>query len=142
MRVLTCVKLSFAAAHSISSRLSDKCAVIHGHNYNVELCFTSENPLPWVCDFGKLKEIARRVIDRLDHKYLLPEEICREVKIEIPGISPSVMCLPVREVTSEELAIYIAREISNELAKELPNVRLVRVKLYESDTSFVEVELL
>ncbi len=142
MRVLTCVKLSFSAAHSVSSKLSEKCAVVHGHNYTVELCFTSENPLPWVHDFAKLREISKKVIDRLDHKYLLPEDICREAKIEIPGVKPSMLCLPVREVTSEELAIYIAREVSNILSKELPNVRLVRVKLFESDTSFVEIELL
>jgi len=143
MRVLACIKLSFAAAHTITKDIgAQACSTVHGHNYVVELCFTSENPLPWVHDFKKLKLLARKVIDQLDHKLLLPERICRESRVEIPGTDPSILCIPVDEVTAEELALYIAKEITSLISSEQLKISLVRVRLYESDTSFVEVELL
>ncbi len=143
MRLLTCIKCTFSAAHTITKDVdAQACSTIHGHNYLVELCFTSENPLPWVYDFKKLKLIARKVIDQLDHKLLLPEKICRESRISVPGTEPSILCLPVEEVTAEELALYIAKEVTNIINNEQIKVSLVKVRLYESDTSYVEVELL
>ena len=143
MRVLTCIKLSFSSAHTLTKDLGTQaCSTIHGHNYTVELCFTSENPLPWVYDFKRLKVIAKKVIDQLDHKLLLPEKICKSSNVSIPGTDPSIICLPVEEVTAEELALYIAKEVTNVINNEQIKISLVKVRLYESDTSYVEVELL
>ena len=141
MKILTCVKLDFSAAHSITRRLSEKCAVVHGHNYVVEVCFTSDKPLPWVADFAQLRAVVKRVLDKLDHAYLLPDRVCRDVKVEIPEVSARIVCLPVEEVTTESLAVYIAQEIERELAQSLPGVRLVKVRVYETMDSFVEIEL-
>ncbi len=141
MKVLTCIKQEFSAAHSISARLTDKCAVIHGHNYVVEACFTSDKPQPWVADFAQLKQVVRQVVEKLDHSYLLPERLCRDVLISIPEVSSRVVCLPVDEVTTENIAMYIAHEVKRVLEDALRGVRLVKLRLYETSTAYVEVEL-
>jgi len=141
MRVLTCIRQEFSAAHSISSRLTEKCAVVHGHNYIVEACFTSDTPLPWVADFAQLRQLLREVIEKLDHTYMLPERLCRDAVINIPEVSSRVTCLPVEEVTTESIAVYIAKELQRLVETKLKGVRLVKVRLYETLNAYVEIEL-
>ncbi len=141
MKIMTCVKQEFSAAHSLSSKLTDKCSVIHGHNYVVEACFTSDRPLPWVADFAQLKQIIKSVIDKLDHTYLLPERLCREASIRVPEVDSKIMCIPADEVTTENIAVYIVKEIERALTSQMKGVKLVKLRLYETSTSYVEIEL-
>src|SRR5260370_23521823 len=63
--------LKFSAAHFIT--FGGKCERLHGHNYGVlvELEGTlGEDKL--VFDFTILKQIAREICRRLNHRFLLP----------------------------------------------------------------------
>lgn len=134
MKLSACVKLSFSSGHMLT--ILEKGEYIHGHNYLIEVCFTKENPRPWVEDFSKLKNIVKKVIEKIDHKLLLPEKLCEKFSI----LKDHIVCLPIDETTCEELAIYIGREIENILKQEKPEIKLSKLKLCETDTSCIEIE--
>src|SRR5207247_2656815 len=62
----------FSAGHFITYE-GHLCEALHGHNYRVAAGF--EGPLDenfYVLDFGRIKRLLKTVIDRLDHRMLLP----------------------------------------------------------------------
>ena len=64
-------KLTIAAAHMLSKH--DKCARLHGHNYQVEVEIEGElNHKNMVVDFGIFKSEVGDLLKRFDHKILLP----------------------------------------------------------------------
>lgn len=133
MKLKTCIKITFSSAHMLKI-IEEK---IHGHNYILEICFTKENPKPWVEDFRKLKEIVKNVINEIDHKLLLPETECNKYK----EIKEHIKCLPISEITCEELIQYIVKEVERKLNELGKNLKIVNAKLYETETSYVEIEL-
>ena len=69
----------FAAGHFITYE-GHLCEALHGHNYRVAAAF--EGPLDenfYVLDFTRLKRLLKTVVDRLDHRMLLPSESERVV---------------------------------------------------------------
>ncbi len=62
------VRTRFSAAHSLKD-YDGKCASLHGHNWEVEVCVRGGrlNKSGMVVDFGDLKECVRRVVSRFDH---------------------------------------------------------------------------
>ncbi len=136
MRLSTCVKITFSIAHLVSSELSRKCDRIHGHNYILEVCFTKDNPLPWVEDFKKLKEIVESVVSELDHHLILPEKMRNMFNID----EDHIRYLPLSEVTCEELARYLWLRIYERLSREGLELKITKLKLYETNSSWVEVE--
>lgn len=70
----TCSKLfgPFAAAHR-QHRHDGHCALIHGHNWSIELTFTSDSldENQFVVDFGKLKWLRAYLEDLFDHTLLI-----------------------------------------------------------------------
>ncbi len=133
-RIATCVRLEFSSGHFISESLArGKCERVHGHNYVLEVCFSSDRPLPWVEDFARLKDYVRRVVEELDHRLLVPERLCDKLS----HLREHVKCIPVGEVTCEELAYYIWKNISASVSAR--GLRVVRLRLYESSDSYVEI---
>ncbi len=65
------IRDNFSAAHNLRN-YKGKCEHLHGHNYSVIVSFiskkTDKNGL--VIDFVFLKDILKKVLDKLDHKYL------------------------------------------------------------------------
>lgn len=124
--------LQFSATHRLYNPelsdaenfiLYDKCSNLHGHghNYKLEVTVAGEaDPIAgYVMDLKKLKKIITDVvIDKVDHKNL-------NMDVDfLKGIIP----------TCENLCIVFW----NELASQLPSVKLYKIRLYETDTSFVE----
>ncbi|MCE7742439.1 MAG: 6-carboxytetrahydropterin synthase [Candidatus Heimdallarchaeota archaeon] len=65
-------KLTLASAHMLIKH--DKCARLHGHNYEIEVEIEGdldENNM--VIDFGPFKTSVSSIIKELDHMVLLPE---------------------------------------------------------------------
>ncbi len=113
----------FEAAHNLPGHRG-KCARLHGHSYRLELTLRGPiKDLPdhsdygMVMDFEDLSKIVRTsVLDRIDHSNLND----------------------VTEIytTAENLAHWIWHSL---LAAGLTEELLFRIRLWETDTSFVEI---
>jgi 6-pyruvoyltetrahydropterin/6-carboxytetrahydropterin synthase len=138
--------LVFCSGHFISYA-GHQCERLHGHNYRATV--EVEGPLDenfYVFDFSRLKRVLKAVVDRLDHRMLLPAESLR-IKVERTGqevvasykdkryVFPAsdVVLLPIPNTTAEMLARWIAGEIKASLTPaELASVQAVEVEVEES----------
>ena len=123
--------LVFSSAHFITMK-GHHCEALHGHNYRVGIA--AEGPLDaeslFVIDFSVIKQIARRLVDAIDHRVLLPtgnpkitvHEAGDRVSVDVFGepryVFPRRDCaiLPIGNSTAEKLAEYLALQLSDELA--------------------------
>lgn len=125
-------QLKFSSAHrlynpeyseTMNEDVFDKCNNYHGHGHNYTLEVTVAGvPNPetgYLIDLKKLKRIMdENIIQKVDHKHL---------NFDVPflkGIIPTV-----------ENLVYIFWQILNDKINE---GKLYKIKLYETDTSFVE----
>ncbi len=124
----------FSAAHFITYD-GDTCEPLHGHNYHVAA--EVRGPLDenqYVIDFIALRDALQEIVDRLDHRMLLPTEhptikiaaISHGHEIEVTHgdrrwVFPSTDCvlLPMANTTAELLARYIGHELLDSLEKRL-----------------------
>lgn len=111
----------FEAAHCLPG-YPGKCARLHGHNWTIEVCVGSEtlNELGMVIDFKVLKKHVANVTDKLDHHYLNELD---EWQFKLP--------------TAEHIAQYVYRELDKSLSAEIPEIRILYVKTWESASSAV-----
>jgi 6-pyruvoyltetrahydropterin/6-carboxytetrahydropterin synthase len=114
---------NFDAAHQLppENPVYGKCRSLHGHTYHLTVTIEGEvNEEGWLVDFKKLKEyVNEKVINKLDHSFL-----------------NEIIFLP----TAENILIWIANELKDINAIGT-NIKLKRIKLYETPTSFAELEL-
>jgi len=112
--IVTLVKeFSFEAAHRLPNvPAENKCRLLHGHSYGVEIHVTGEvDPgQGWLIDYADIKKAAGPVIERLDHRCLN----------EIEGL---------QNPTSERIAAWIWER----LAPALPGLSLIVIR--ETSTS-------
>jgi 6-pyruvoyltetrahydropterin/6-carboxytetrahydropterin synthase len=114
----------FCAGHFITYE-GHQCEPLHGHNYRVAAGI--EGPLDenfYVFDFTRLKRLLKTVVDRLDHRMLLPGRSER-IAVRQDGeavvatyqdkryVFPAsdVVVLPIQNTTAELLARWIAGEL-------------------------------
>jgi 6-pyruvoyltetrahydropterin/6-carboxytetrahydropterin synthase len=123
--------LVFASAHFITFR-GHQCETLHGHNYRVGVAVegTVDSETLFVLDFSVLKQIARRLVDEIDHKVLLPKqnpklsyrEEGQRIAVDYFGeptyVFPRADCalLPIPNSTAEMLAQYLGSRVRDELA--------------------------
>ncbi len=124
--------LVFASAHFITFR-GHQCETLHGHNYRVGVAVEGsvDAECLFVLDFSVLKQIARRLVDEIDHKVLLPtanpklayREEGDRVSVDYFGVPTYVFpkrdcaMLPIANSTAEMLAQHIGRGMRDELAR-------------------------
>jgi 6-pyruvoyltetrahydropterin/6-carboxytetrahydropterin synthase len=122
--------LVFASAHFITFK-GHQCETLHGHNYRVGVAVEGsvESETLFVLDFSVLKQIARRLVDRIDHKVLLPtlnpklafREEGDRLAVDYFGqptyVFPKRDCalLPIPNSTAEMLAQYLGTQMREEL---------------------------
>jgi 6-pyruvoyltetrahydropterin/6-carboxytetrahydropterin synthase len=116
--------LVFSAAHFITYA-GKECERLHGHNYRVAVDI--DGPLDenaYVIDFIALRDLTRRIVERLDHHVLLPTE-SRHIHVsaadnqvtarfaERTWSFPAEDCvlLPVANTTAELLGRWIGTEL-------------------------------
>lgn len=125
MRVRATKIFTFDSAHFLPG-YNGQCAHMHGHTYRLEVTVERINSQlvstgpdeGMVVDFKVLKQIVKeKVVDLFDHQVLN-----RLVSFR---------------TTAENLAIFIFETVN--LSLRGMGVRCVKVKLYETPTSFVEV---
>jgi 6-pyruvoyltetrahydropterin/6-carboxytetrahydropterin synthase len=123
--------LVFASAHFITFK-GHQCETLHGHNYRVGVAVegTLDAETLFVLDFSVLKQITRQLVDRIDHKVLLPtqnpklsfREENERVSVDYFGqptyVFPKRDCalLPIPNSTAEMLAQYLGAQVREELA--------------------------
>jgi 6-pyruvoyltetrahydropterin/6-carboxytetrahydropterin synthase len=122
--------LVFASAHFITFK-GHQCETLHGHNYRVGVAVEGavEAETLFVLDFSVLKQIVRRLVDRIDHKVLLPtlnpklayREEGERISVDYFGqptyVFPKRDCalLPIPNSTAEMLAQYLGSQVRQEL---------------------------
>jgi 6-pyruvoyltetrahydropterin/6-carboxytetrahydropterin synthase len=123
--------LVFASAHFITFK-GHQCETLHGHNYRVGVAVegTVDPETLFVLDFSVLKQMARRLVDTIDHKVLLPtlnpklsyREEGDRLAVDYFGkptyVFPRGDCalLPIPNSTAEMLAQYLGSKVRQELA--------------------------
>ena len=138
-------KLTFAAAHMLIHH--DKCARLHGHNYEIEVDIEGsldENNM--VIDFGPFKARVSAIIKELDHMVILPEnnpELTIELdqkqyKVSSKGgkfyrfPKEDVVMVPLKATTVELLAKYLY----DKLKEQYPQFNIT-ITMSETPTSIV-----
>ncbi len=113
------VKTHFAAAHKLTM-VGQKCENLHGHNWNIEVYVAGENlnSAGVLVDFGNIKKAVRDIMSNLDHKYLNELEAFES-----------------NQPSSEQIAIYIAKNLQLFLDDFDESIRVSRVSAWESQDS-------
>lgn len=120
-------RFTFDAAHRLDRLPPDhKCHRMHGHTYEVELVFVGEvQSNGFVIDYADIAKAWDPLHERLDHRVLN----------EIPGLG-----VPSTENLAAWIFCRVQSLIAYVVAKDaLPTVKLDRVIVYESSTTWCEV---
>ena len=109
----------FASAHTLRD-YPGACARMHGHNWKVEVEVTASelDAIGMGVDFRVIKQAARDIAERLDHRYL-------------NDLEPFVQINP----TAENIAAYFHQELSAQLNND--SIRVNAVTLWETECACV-----
>lgn len=122
---------------------------LHGHNYRVFVdidAALSEHGL--VIDFKTVKPVVRELVDELDEHWLLPGEHPvlqieqRDGSTEVRYLErvyrapdEDVIVLPVNNVSAENLATWVGRELRARLVERFPEVVVRELSCAVEETS-------
>lgn len=128
MSIKISIVKNFSSAHFLIEH--EKCGRIHGHNWKVKVIIEGElEEHGWVMDFTVLKKVVDELLNKYDHKMLLPNSISYDENSIKGNLSFSVnskrysfpkedcVILPIANVTCENLSMLL----HNELKKFLKN---------------------
>lgn len=136
----------FCSGHFITYD-GHQCEPLHGHNYRAAVGL--EGPLDenaYVFDFTRLKKLLKEVVDRLDHRVLLPTRSERlRVEADDDQVTATykdkryvfprgdVVLLPVPNTTAEMLAKWIAGQLKEALGpSRLRGLTAIEIEVEES----------
>jgi len=134
-------RFTFSSGHRLSKHLG-KCKQLHGHNYTCEVTLRSKklNQQGMVVDFGFIKQIfKKKVEEKFDHRLILKKgDSYNERLKESMAPNDSSICWVNYSPTAENMAQDILSIFQHELA-DFRRLKVVRVRLYETEDSFAEV---
>ncbi len=124
--------LFFAASHFITFGNPEKVEALHGHNFRVQAEISGPlNQREYVVDFILAFESLKRICEKLSHKVLIARDHpCITLRtdenllhVAIPPLAWSIptadaLVLPIKNMTTEALAEYVARIFRNTLERE------------------------
>ncbi|MFZ4552954.1 MAG: 6-carboxytetrahydropterin synthase QueD [Burkholderiales bacterium] len=137
-------RLEFDAGHRIPNHAS-LCRHLHGHRYAIEV--TLSGPLVadpsspeqgMVADFSRIKAIAKTLVDRWDHAFLVyvGDTAVRTLLDSLPEHRTVVFNQPP---TAEHLAASAYAELAEAYASEFGSqLRLERVRLFETPNCWAD----
>jgi len=141
---ITCTKIiEFDAGHRVFDADESKCEKLHGHHYVAEFTFTSDRlNNGMIIDFNVVKEKVKQWIDtNWDHNVILSK---RDEKLAeaIENITGQNVFLIDNNATVELMAEFLLNVCNDVLFidNEFENVVCIKVKLWESLTSFAKVK--
>lgn len=134
---------TFEMAHALPG-YDGACRNLHGHSFRLEVTISGiplEQPghpkNGMVMDFKDLKKIVKEsVIEIVDHALLLPESFAPELVAALRVQFEKVVTVPFQP-TCEHVIVWFARQIQPNLPE---NIRLRKLVLYETATSFATLE--
>lgn len=117
------------------------CKNPHGHRYKLEVWVagpiveTKNDPAEgMVIDFGDLKQHLSKLIDNLDHAFMYWNE--DSVMSSFAEQNPDLKMVARPFIpTAERIAEHLAQEIEVLLAQNMPDLRVVKLVLYETPKS-------
>ena len=111
------VEQTFAAGHALRN-YKGKCENVHGHNFKVQVRIEGQrlDDSGMLVDFIDVKNVMRKVIERLDHQFL-------------NEVSP----FDVKNPSAENIAEYFHVEMTSGLAETPVPVRISEVRVWETD---------
>lgn len=113
------------------------CKNVHGHTYKLEIEVQGTvNDVGMVIDFGDLKALVKKeIVDKFDHALVVwdGDEPLKKLVTE-NGFKH--LFLPY-QTTAENMVTWIYQQLTAQ--KRLTDFAIVRVKLWETDTSYAEV---
>jgi 6-pyruvoyltetrahydropterin/6-carboxytetrahydropterin synthase len=136
-------KFHFSAGHMLPNHFG-KCAHPHGHNYGLVVSVTGpiqeetyKSDEGMVIDFGELSKVVNRVIEPLDHHFMVKGDewvylACWAYK-KTDFLDEDFTVLKIR-TTAENLALWIADRVLDGLLK-ISKPDSVTVELWETESS-------
>ena len=138
----------FSAAHFITYD-GHQCEQLHGHNYRAAVALAGDlDENAYVFNFVPLKHALKSVVDRLDHKTLLPQDNPglrvriddESVEVTYPAknkryVFPrgDVAVLPIPNTTAEMLAVWICAQLRRALSDhDTRSIRSIEVEVEET----------
>ena len=134
-------KISFDSAHRLMTHESN-CKYLHGHRYVCEATFEAPqiDDLGMVIDFSEIKKVLGDWIKQaLDHNTILSRNDT-ELANSIEKHTHKKVYLLDSNPTAENIALHILNDICPKLFKN-HNVTCIRIRLHESENSYVETSL-
>jgi len=117
------------------------CKNLHGHTYKLEVEVEGTTQKEgrsrgMVIDFGDLKSVVNNyVVDKFDHALIINKSNLEVIKFA-QSQDWKLMQFP-GETTAENMAEWIFTQLKN--LKAHPDFKVIRVRLYETETSYAEV---
>ena len=138
MSTYTCTKRfpEICVAHR-NHKAKSHCSFVHGYARTVELTFEGElDENGWVLDYGNLKNIRHFLNEQWDHRLLLSDDdpLLEDFKaLEKKGaVYLNIMdSTKGHSPTIEGSCKFVADFVKEELKKQAPNVRLIKVEIWE-----------
>lgn len=133
------VIINFSAAHRIVA-YHGNCRFLHGHSYLLEASFSSNklDHLGMVVDFALVKErLGGWIKENWDHNTILFDQD-KDLGLHIEEQTGQKVFFMDSNPTCENMAMFIFHIICPELFKDI-DVKCCKVKLYESSSSFAEI---
>ncbi len=132
---------TFEMAHQLLN-YEGQCRNIHGHSYTLYVTIGGEalcNPLDpgdgMVMDFSELKKIVNKeIVHPYDHALVLNYLTPADHILQLQSVTEKIILTPFQP-TCENLTVYFAGVLSDCLPA---HVRLLKLKLYETSTSYCE----
>ena len=135
-------EFTFDMAHALFG-YDGPCKNIHGHTYRLLVTIRGKvlnepnHPKDgMLLDFGWLKKIVKeQIINQYDHALLLNENLPSNQKEELIQITEKLLFVPYQP-TCENLLLAIKVELA--IAFKIDDFELIKLKLYETPTSYAE----
>lgn len=133
----------FCYAHQLYNSYTELCSSqIHGHNALVEVFITSDvlDDTGMVMDFGKVKDCFKSYFDNiLDHSLIMPKSFKPEYLEMLVKFNKRIYIID-ENPTAENLAKMIFDYLDGQLKYHLkiPNVKLQKIRFWETDTAYAE----
>jgi 6-pyruvoyltetrahydropterin/6-carboxytetrahydropterin synthase len=137
-------EFAFEAAHMLNKH-PGKCANLHGHNYKVFLTMASDNldDMDMVKDFYDIKKFADPLFDKLDHSFMYNLETDDPFEIEIFNVvkkHKKKYFTFNHRATAENMSQFFYEYFNEKLADEESPVKIIKVTVYETPTSYATFE--
>ena len=134
--------LHFSAAHFTIFSATER-ENLHGHNFRLNGVFESEVGRDGLCfDYGDLKRILQGICDELDERFLVPSESPYLTVASHSGATSvtfngetmtlpdrDVKVMPLRNITVEELANWVADRLGREEEFMALNIQQMQIKI-------------